>query len=54
MIMGESEANIHVAQDKGKEKEQPEESPSQVTTLATMDSSEYQMPPAKESLNVSR
>ncbi|XP_059075168.1 uncharacterized protein LOC131875151 [Cryptomeria japonica] len=52
--MGEPEGNIPVAQDAGKEKEQPGESPNQVTTLATMDSSEYQMPLAKISSNISR
>lgn len=54
VIMGESEANIPGAQDAGKEKEQPEENPNEATTLAIMDSSEYQTPPAKESPNVSR
>lgn len=52
--MVEPVADIPATQDANKQKEQPEDNPNQATTLAIMDSSEYQTPPAKESPNVSR
>lgn len=54
VIMGEPEVDIPTIQDADKQKEQLEDNLNQVATLAIMDSSDYQMPPVKESPNVSR